>query len=273
MNKYKVTTQALIGEGRKEYAIEAETEELAKEIAMQKMLDEEVNDMLLDSPGQMLTAELVGYFYGHEHSPKTIFDLIDNLEIYVAEMREKEDMETIPKYLKQYAWEYFRTVDLTKKQLNGLVIYIADKLYRILMDMPMVDNYTRAYFAKVIPFLWDTIQNRGVDLFYILDNALREDRFRGVVEFFQLTGMAVVAPYSDHGNLDYAAVEKQIRDYMGPVRMILYIEKDASVNYLDKIIQLARQSHYTTVFRTNGPDDPHITMYDEWCTADTNSHV
>lgn len=263
MNKYKVTTQALIGVGRKEYAIEAETEEIAKEIAMQKMLEEEKDDMLLDSPGQMLTAEQMGYFYGHKHSPKTIFDLIDNIEIYAAEMREKEDMETIPKYLKQYAWEYFRTADLTKKQLNGLVIYVADKLYRIIMSMTMMDNYTRSYFAKVIPFLWDTIQNRGVDLFYILDNTLREDRFRTLVELFELTGMAIVTPYSDHGNLDFAAVEKQIRGYMEPVRMILYIEKDTSVNYLDKIIQLARQSPYTTVFRNKGPEDSLITVYDE----------
>lgn len=206
----------------------------------------------------METQEKHGYFYGHQHAPKTIFDLIDKLEIYVEEMRAKEDLETIPKYLKQYAWEYFRAIDLNKEQMQGLAIYIADKIYRIIACIKMIDNYTRMYFALVIPFLWDSIQNRGVDLFYILDNAISEDRFQALKELFELSGMAVVTPYADHGNLSYEAIEKQITDHMAPIRMIMYIEKDASVNYLAKVTQLARKSAYTVIFRNNGPEDSHI---------------
>lgn len=178
-------------------------------------------------------------------------------------MREEEDVENIPKNLKQYAWEYFRAVELNKEQLRRLAIYVADKLYRVIMGMTIVDNYTRTYFVEVIPYLWDAIQNRGVDLFYILDNTLREDRFQALIELFALTGMAVVTPYTDNGNLGGDAVGKRVKDCMASTRMIIYVEKNANVNYLQKVIRLARSSSYTVAFRNNGPEDSNITMFEE----------
>ncbi len=168
MKKYKVSAKPLVGDGvTKEYVVQAENEESAKEIALNRMIVEESNDGLLDSPGQMFTAEEVGYFYGHELQPRSISDLVDNLEIFIAEMRKTEDEETIPKYIKQYAWEYFREVVIDKKALQRMAIYVADRMYRIISEIDRMDKYTRAYFAQVIPFLWDSLQNRGIDTFYI----------------------------------------------------------------------------------------------------------
>src|SRR5579859_2440628 len=177
MKKYRVSAQPLIGEGvTKEYVVEAENEEAARKLALDRLIAEESNDGLLDSPNYMLTAEAVGYFYGHENQPRTITDLIDNIEMYVEEMRKKDDEEIIPKYLKQYAWEYFREKELSKDDLKKLAIFVVDRTYRIAAELVRIDKYTRAYFTLVIPFFWDTLQDRGIDIFYIVDNTFKEDR-------------------------------------------------------------------------------------------------
>ncbi len=262
MKKYKVSTQPLVGGGAsKEYVIEAESEESAKEMALSRMIAEESDGALLESPGQIFVAEEVGYFYGHESQPRNVTDLIDNLEILISEMRKTEDAETIPKYLKQYAWEYFREVEIDKEALQRLAIFVADRTYRIISNLKVMDDYTRAYFATVFPFLWDTLQNRGVDTFYILDNELHDDRFRAVVDLFKLTGVAVVTPYGEAGNLECENVEVKIREYMTPVRNIMYIEKDASVNYLDSVLKIAKESSYLCIFRNKSPDDPNVEVF------------
>lgn len=261
MKKYKIIAQPLIGEdSKKEYIIEAENEESAKKIVIDRMLEEEFNGTLLDSPGQILTVEEVGYLYGHKFQPRRITDLLDNAEIYIAEMRATEDMETIPKALKQYAWGYLRNTELNKELLHRWAIFVADKTYRVISDIEVLDNYTRAFFARIMPYLWDRLQDRGVDIFYILDNKLCEDRFRAVVELFELTGMAVVTPYGEHGNLEYEEVEKKIKDYMAPIRNIMYIEKNANINYIDKVIKLAKESKYLVIARNKAPSDSKVVV-------------
>lgn len=263
MKKYKVTatpiTPIIPDVEAHEYIVFAEDEEGAKQKAFDQMLAEELNDALLDSPTQMLTAEEVGYFYGHKYQPHHMCDLIDNLEVYIAEMRETEDMETIPKWLKQYAWNYFRDVSMDKKDLQRMAVFVVDRTYRIISnDMTMMDNYTKSYFASVMPYLWDALQNRGIDTFYIVDNEIKEDRFHVVTELFRFTGMGVVTPYGEDGNLEYEVVKKQIKDYMGPVRNIMYIEKDASINYLDRVKDIAKESKYLCIFRNHATDDPNV---------------
>ncbi len=56
--KYRVTFQPLVGDGdSKDYVIEAENEEIAQEVALEKLLLEESDGMLLECPGQIATAE------------------------------------------------------------------------------------------------------------------------------------------------------------------------------------------------------------------------
>ena len=255
-NYYRITAQSLVGEdAKREIVVEAENEQSAKNIAFSGMFKNESERLMLDNPGHMLTADEI------DLKPRKITDLLDNMEAYIDEMRKTKDLETIPKELKQYAWEYFREVEISKEDLQRLAIFVADKTYRVVSYIELMDNYTRAFFAKVIPYLWDSLQDRGVDTFYILDNELREDRFRAVVELFELTGIAVVTPYGEKGNLEYEAVEKQIRDYMAPVRNIMYVEKNASVNYLDKVTKLAKDSKYLCIFRSKAPTNPKVEIF------------
>jgi hypothetical protein len=125
--------------------------------------------------------------------------------------------------------------------------------------MTTVDRYTYAYFAKVIPLLWDTLQDRGVDTFYILDNAIRKDRFTLYESLFSLTGAAVISPYTERGEIkDYSKVKRQITACIAKTRNIIYIEKDDEANYLDKVSSIATATDYFVIFRNQGPESTEV---------------
>ena len=228
--------------------------------------------------------------------PKTITDIIDNIDIYLAEMRKKDDKIELPKELNNYIWNFFRDVNPDKEKLKSLAIFLVDHTYRYAADAAQIDDYTRIYFSTVITVLWDALQARGVDTFYILDNELREDRLMLTIQLFALSGVDVVTPYALKGNYHkYMTIEEQakwalsfdtkdfdpkkytmtidsseylrnaevidlIEKYMKHTRNIVYIEKDNSVNYLEEVQQLAKDSNYMSVLRNNAPDNPNVTV-------------
>jgi len=144
--------------------------------------------------------------------------------------------------------------------------------------------------------LWDAIQARSVDIFYILDNELHEDRFMLTLQLFALSGVAVITPYMVKGSYHkYMTVEEQakwaltfngdnfdpqkytmtidsseylremetldlIKEYIKHTRNIVYIEKDDSVNYLDDVVKIAKESKYTCVLRNETPENPNVTI-------------
>ena len=254
MKSYRVLAQPLTGaEEKREYFVDAEDEEQAKKLAFDVMFRREANEALLDNPAQMFTADEITF------KPRKISDLIDNIEYYVGTMRKTEDKDVVPEMLKQYAVSYFKDVPLNDEALRALALFTMDKTYRVAAYLEVFDNYTRSYFAKVIPHIWDYLHQRGLPVFYIVDNTFRNDgRFEAVFELLKLTGIAVIAPYSETGVLSYENVEKQIRDQMAEKRIVVYIEKDASVNYLDQVKQLATMSDYLCIFRSKASADPHI---------------
>lgn len=118
--------------------------------------------------------------------PKRITDIMDNIDTYLEDMRKNEDMKSIPNALTNYIWNFFRNVDPDKEKLKMLAVFLADHTYRYVTDVKLTDDYTEIYFASVVSVLWDTLQARGVDTFYILDNEIREDRFMLAVKLFAL---------------------------------------------------------------------------------------
>lgn len=231
--------------------------------------------------------------------PKKITDIVDNIDVYLSEMRKRGDKTEIPKQLNEYSWNFFRDVNPDKEKLNSLAIFLADHIYRYAAASELIDNYTKVYFMTVFTNLWDAIQSRGVDTFYILDNTIREDRFHLTIQLFALTGMAIVAPYAVMGNyIKYMSLEEQakwvlsfdkeafdpkkvtitidssdylreeetldlIKKYMEHSRNIVYIEKDDSVNYLDKVIDLSKNSSYTSFLRNKAPEDPNVIVIND----------
>lgn len=227
--------------------------------------------------------------------PKKITDLVDNIDLYLAEMRKNDDKVELPKELTSYTRNFFRDVNPDKDKLTSLAIFLVDHIYRYSAAAMQVDDYTKIYFTSVIAELWDAIQSRGVDIFYILDNSLREDRFLLTIQLFALSGIAVVSPYVVKGKYhQFMTVEEQakwalsftpedfdpnkitltmdsseflrqeetldlLKKYMKKTRNIAYIEKDDSVNYLDEVQSIAKNSDYVSILRNNAPDDPHVT--------------
>jgi hypothetical protein len=214
--------------------------------------------------------------------PKKISDVLDNAEGYIAEMRQKQDIETIPAELKNYIWQYFRKTDMDKMLLEKVACFSVDKICRIAAVLTMADKYTYAFFAGVMPAIWDYLQGRGVDTFYILDNTMREDRFKINYDLYRLSGFCIATPYFDYADstalktdkektvnivmdppftynyLNFEAVEAQLRKYMSSTQNIVYIEKDSTVNYIDKVVEIAKNSNYLCVFRNEAPNDAHV---------------
>lgn len=256
MKYYNIVAGSMVNESiKREFVIEAEDEKVAKDEAMKRIIAEESDGILLDSPTLILTSQEI------DPKPHKITDIFDNMEFYIAEMRKVADTEKIPADLKQYAWEYFREIKMSEDELKKLAIFIVDKTYRVAAHLMLVDKYTMAFFAKVIPFFWDTFQGRGVDIFYIVDNTFKNDgRFEVIVQLFELTGIAVIKPYAENENLNYEIIEKQIKDQMSPIRMMMYIEKDASVNYLEQVKKLATSSKYLVISRSKGSTDSRVEL-------------
>lgn len=232
--------------------------------------------------------------------PKRITDIIDNIDIYLAEMRKNDDKVELPNKLNNYIWSFFRDINPDKEKLQSLSVFLADHIYRYSASATQVDDYTRIYFASVVTKLWDAIQDRGVDTFYILDNEIRDDRLMLTIQLFALSGVAVVIPYMIKDVYQkYMTLEEQakwvlsfdtedfdpkkytmtidgggdvvrgmdvidlLKEYMKHTRNIAYIEKDSSVNYLEEVQQLARESKYMSVLRNKAPEDPNVTVINQ----------
>lgn len=225
--------------------------------------------------------------------PKRPTDLFDNIDAYLDQMRKYKDLKEIPDRLISYLWHYFRDVNTSKDTLKALAIFTADHTYRYAANIMLTDDYTKMYFSSVITKLWDTLQDRGIDTFYILDNTLRADRFNLTIQLFALSGVAVVTPHwvidgyvKYRSILDQAKwalsfkneafqahetitidpmaweqeyeVRDQIHEYIKHNRNIVYIEKDSSVNYLEKVIEIAKKSKYVSILRNQAPDNPNV---------------
>lgn len=213
---------------------------------------------------------------------RKITDVLDNALDYISRMRSANDSVTISKQLGQYIWEYFREVEMTKEMLEGLAMYLVDKTYRTATEITIADKFTFAFFADVMAKLWDAVQARGVDTFYILDNTMTEERFGLVYNIFRLSGFCVVTPYLETADksaletqkektvhivmdppllYDYCsieAVEAQIRKFMRPIQNIVYIEIDSRVNYLEKVRDICKDSNYLSIFRNADPSDKKV---------------
>lgn len=258
LKRYRVIAQSLIGDGvQTEGVVWAKNEESAKDAMLKSLIEKESDGVLLDSPSQMITAEEI------DLQPHTITDIIDNTRYYIEAMRENEDMETLPNLLSQYAGDYFKSVNFNREHAKNLAIFGIDRTYRTITTLNPVDKYTRAFVAKVLPSLWKEIQNQNTNVFYIVDNTFDNDeKFETMVEMFELMGFAVVTPYSKQRNLPYEDVEKQIKEYVASSKMIMYAEKDESINYIDRIKELAKESDYLCMFRNKGATISQVELID-----------
>ena len=183
------------------------------------------------------------------------FDGIVAFHAAIDTMREKCDIAAMPEMMGAATQAAFEA--LSESDRSGLVLVAAeaqDHLYRQIMQLTIMDEYTRTYCATAVHCFFDGLTKRGIRTLFILDNELREDRFQCVVELFQTCGIVVTTP-----RLDGVALPKlteKLSLSLEHVGHAAYIEPDASVNHLDSIKKFAEGISGVATFRNLAPDDP-----------------
>jgi hypothetical protein len=137
-----------------------------------------------------------------------------------------------------------------------LALPAVDKLYQNIAALTMLDLYTQGYCAIVVREFFHQLSCCNVTTFYILDNALRQDRFEAVMMLFDVSGVKAVSPQT-HG-MDWQELEREIKAKVQNGQHVAYIEPDATVNHLDSAIALARRLPCVSTFRNLAPDESGI---------------
>lgn len=210
-----------------------------------------------------------------------ITDILDKPDFYLSKIRKGESKKMYTELLSSVlAWLDSHKDD--DHAMEKLAFIFTDEIYRYAASVEMVDEFTYIYYESIMKQILKTFNEIGIHIFYILDNALREDRFNLTIQLYQHSGFSTVVPYFDNIDQDmaqdvsdksvkividpphqyeycnYEIVETQIKKHLEAKRNIVYIEKDASVNYLDKVIEIAKNSGYLSVFRNLAPDESEI---------------
>ena len=225
--------------------------------------------------------------------PKKLYDLIDHVDDYLNIMRERNETEEVSKKLKDYTWGYLRNVPLNKEELQVIGAVFSDLIYQYANSTKSIDVLIRYYFATVIGDLYDRLRDRGIDVFYMLDNDFTtcEHRFQLTAILFEAAGFAVVSPHklwhgfskietieerherllldmptlssdsTDSRIMAYDQIEKILLHNMSIPVGILYVEKNTAVDYLVQVKQLALPSDYTTIYRHEGCESKNFELY------------
>jgi hypothetical protein len=201
--------------------------------------------------------------------PNKIEDVILRMEEYLEALRKMQNDEAMAfiNSLDAYIKDYF-TREHNELDLKKMAVELTDIIYIKISAFDVRDIHTAGYIGKVVASHFWELKMKGILCFYILDNSIRDDRFKMTVELFGSSGFAKIYPYSvkelEHSDqytklptLDYKTVEKEIDEAKANKRHIFYVEKDDSVNYLKDVLHIAEefQSEYVCIFRNKAPSE------------------
>lgn len=201
-------------------------------------------------------------------TPVKITDIIFRIDDYLEFMRtQTEDAPELIANLTKYVTDYFKSTEIDELKLKKMAVEMVDEMYVKISKFTSRDIYTDSYFGIVIQQLFFELTKKNIFIFFILDNQLCDDRFKLSVELFGACQFKTIFPYIteklEYGegctkfqNQGYKVIEKEIADTIGLKSHIFYVEKDESVNYLIKVLELAEefQNEYICVFRNQGPE-------------------
>lgn len=196
--------------------------------------------------------------------PDIIFRIDELLEM-LRQLPVKEFSQVIS-YLETFIRQYFDECKLNEQELRQFASSMVDQMYVEISHFNKRDIYTDGFFGIVINRLFFELAQKAIRIFYILDNQLRDDRFKIAVELFNASHFSVIYPYTAkelfYGDgytrlplADYRKVENQISNCIELKKNIFYVEKDDSVNYLNDIPKISNKyrNEYVYVFRNQGP--------------------
>jgi hypothetical protein len=194
---------------------------------------------------------LVNVDLTNESTEANLLDCIAGFPLFVDGVRKNgADAESTAAAINDLI-NLFQKADEGGEDLSLLGAFAPDLLYIRTSELRDFDRWTRVYAGMAPQLLLDQLRVRGVCSFYILDNAIREDRFDAIVKIFSDAGYLVVSP-----NLD-GATETEVLGQIDSAqilrRHIFYVERDATVNYLDAVRSLFKRPCYTVAFRNQAP--------------------
>src|SRR3989344_6017559 len=130
-----------------------------------------------------------------ELKPQKIEDIISRSHEYLSAMRKMEDKGSeLFFYLQEYIKEYFlKEKDDLKLKVVGVAL--TDMLYLKISILDLRDAHTDLYFSSVIGLIFRELAKRNILFFFILDNSIRDDRFKLNVELYKAASFTVVYPY------------------------------------------------------------------------------
>lgn len=129
-----------------------------------------------------------------------------------------------------------------------------DRLFRIVSQLEFSDVYTYRYLSTVVRELFMQLAERDLIIYYVLDNALRADRFEYVCKVFDQVGIKVITPQID--GADWTTLSNLIKAHNHYRSHVAYIEPDASVNNIGPALGLAEGLDCIATFRNEAPEDP-----------------
>jgi hypothetical protein len=150
---------------------------------------------------------------------------------------------------------------------------MVDDIYCKLMQFSITDLHSNAYFGIVLNGLFFELEQKEVYLFYIVDNEIRDDRFKILEQMFRVAHFAVIHPYAvdkfehtqEYTKLPakpYEKIKQEIDDAIANKqhkKHILYVEKDDSANYIKEVLEYAlenQKNKYACMFRNKKLDEP-----------------
>lgn len=182
-------------------------------------------------------------------------DCIVALPVAVDRMRDADNDIDVPKSMIQRSLEAFGALE-SRPRKNALMVAAGsqDLLYRQIASLTVMDRYTVAYFSQVVRYFFMQLSAREVRTFYVLDNALREDRLSALLNLFDLGGISTVTPRRD--GKGWRSLSARISERVRELGHVAYIEADGEVNHVEEAKTLSLQLECVATFRNRAPEDP-----------------
>jgi len=205
--------------------------------------------------------------------PKKIEDIISRSEEYISAMRKmsKDDVMIFLDDMANFVTDYFKKNEFNLPELKRCVAKSADDIYCQLMRTEINDMYLNGYYGFVLYKFFYEAQQKGVFIFFIIDNVLRDDRFKLLVQMYATAHFRIIHPYEYDAmkagynseftklpTIPFSEIENKISEAIKEQMNIVYVEKDDSVNYIFDALRLAErlQLEYACIFRNKKIDEP-----------------
>ena len=192
------------------------------------------------------------------------------MDEYLAEMRGLKNADKHREFvlsLVKSISEYFIQAGINDSELKLATAEVTNEMYVKMMTSDIKDVHSNVYYSVVLKSFFDQLAHKNVSAFFVLDNTIRDDRFKLLLESYGMAGFETVYPYkiksleyslgyTKFPSKPYREVESQINGCIAQKKNILYAEKDGYVNYISKVLEIAEgvQDRYICVFRNKSID-------------------